>query len=580
MMFTEDEKNAELLNAFFSSAVSNLNVPEFSGINILAERISRPTPKAILKYKNHPSIVAINNFKKNFNFYFSVVSEEDFLKESKKLNPRKFTQSTNIPIKLLKENADIFASYLCDFFNQSIENIEFPSILKNVNITPLFKKGYRGSKENYPPVSILPVIFKIFEKLLCKKITIFMDPLLSKYQCGFRKGYSAQHCLLAMLEKWKNAVDKGKIFGALLTDFSKAFDSLSHDLLIAKLNAYGFSLLTLKLVHSYLSNRKQRTKIINAYRSWEEILFGVPQGSILGLILFNIFPSDLFLVLKNTDFASYADDNTIYDMGDSINDVIASLQGSSEKLFQWFSDNQLKGNTDKCHLIVSSDDPTEMKVGESVIKNNTGEKLLGINIDNKLTFDEHISGLCKKAAKQLRALARVASYMSLPKKKLLLNSFFNAQFNYYPLIWTLHSRSNNNNIKHLHERCFRIVYQDKQSSYENLLVKDGTVSMHHRNIQSLPIEMYKIKNDLSTEILSNVFTQRTQNHYRFRNASDFQIPFLRNVYHETEIISYFGPKIWDIVHAEMKNAISLNSFKAQIKKWLPFDCLVDFASRI
>ena len=100
-----------------------------------------------------------------------------------------------------------------------------------------------------------------------------MDPILSKYQCGFRKGYSAQHCLLAMLEKWKNAVDKGKIFGALLTDLSKAFDSLSHDLLIAKLNAYGFSLPALKLVHSYLSNRKQRTKINNAHSSWEEIIF-------------------------------------------------------------------------------------------------------------------------------------------------------------------------------------------------------------------------------------------------------------------------------------------------------------------
>ena len=143
MISSENEKNAELLNAFFSSAVSNLNIPEYSGINILAERISHPTLKAILKYKNHPSIVAINNLKKNYNFYFSVVSEEDVLKEIKKLNPRKSTQSTDIPIKLLKENADIFASYLCDFFNQSIENFEFPSILKNANKTSVFKKGYR-----------------------------------------------------------------------------------------------------------------------------------------------------------------------------------------------------------------------------------------------------------------------------------------------------------------------------------------------------------------------------------------------------------------------------------------------------
>ena len=149
-----------------------------------------------------------------------------------------------------------------------------------------------------------------------------------------------------MLEKWKNAVDKGKILGALLTDLSKAFDSLSHDLLIAKLNACGFSLPALKLVHSYLSNRKQRTKINTAYSSWEEILFGVPQGSILGPILFNIFLKDLFLVVKDTDFTSYADDSIIYDIGDSINDVIASLQDSPEKLFQWFSGKQLKGNTD------------------------------------------------------------------------------------------------------------------------------------------------------------------------------------------------------------------------------------------
>ena len=189
-------------------------------------------------------------------------------------------------------------------------------------------------------------------------------------------------------------------------------------MLVAKSNAYGFSFPALKLVHSYLSSRKQHTKINHVYSSWEETLFGVPQGSILGPILFNIFLSDLFLVIKDTDFASYADDNTIYDIGDSINDVIVSLQDKSEKLFQWFSDNQLKGNTDKCHLIVSSDDPTEIQVGESVIKNTNCEKLPGIKIDNKFTFDEHV-----------RALARITSYMSLPKKKLFLNSFFNAQFN-------------------------------------------------------------------------------------------------------------------------------------------------------
>ena len=133
-----------------------------------------------------------------------------------------------------------------------------------------------------------------FETLLCKQITVFVEPLLLKYHCGFRKGFSAQHCLLAMLEKWKNDVDKGKVFCALLIELSKAFDCLPHELIIAKLNACRFNLPALKLIHSYLSHKKQRTKINHAYSSWEETLFRVPLGSILGPTLFNIFLSDFF----------------------------------------------------------------------------------------------------------------------------------------------------------------------------------------------------------------------------------------------------------------------------------------------
>ena len=195
-----------------------------------------------------------------------------------------------------------------------------------------------------------------------------MDPLLSKYKCGFRRGFSAQNCLLAMLEKWKSSVDKGKAFGILPTDLSKAFDCLSHELIIVKLNAYGFSLSALKLMQSYLSERKQRTKINQAYSSWEEIPFGIPQGSIVGPILLNNFLSDLFLVVQNVDFAKYADDNTIYDAGDNIDGVIFSLQEPSKKLFNWYADNQMKANEDKCHLIVSTNELTEIQTGDFAIK--------------------------------------------------------------------------------------------------------------------------------------------------------------------------------------------------------------------
>ena len=143
-----------------------------------------------------------------------------------------------------------------------------------------------------------------------------MDSYLSKQQCGFRKGYSPQYCLLVMIEKWENTVDNEKCFKALLADLSKAFDCLSHKLLIAKLHVYGFDLPALKLIQSYLSNRKQRTKINTTYSSWEEILFGVPQGSVLGPSFFNIFLRDLFRVTCETDFTIYSDENTPYVLGD------------------------------------------------------------------------------------------------------------------------------------------------------------------------------------------------------------------------------------------------------------------------
>ena len=142
-----------------------------------------------------------------------------------------------------------------------------------------------------------------------------------------------------MLEKWKSTTDNKKSIGALLTDLSKAFDCLSHVLLITKLNAYEFNMSTLRFAHTYLKYRMQRTKISSEYSSWKEIMFGVPQGSILGPLIFNIFLCDLFLIMENIGIASYADDNTPYTTGNSIEEVIEKLKNAAKTLFQWLSDN-------------------------------------------------------------------------------------------------------------------------------------------------------------------------------------------------------------------------------------------------
>ena len=154
-----------------------------------------------------------------------------------------------------------------------------------------------------------------------------------------------------MIEKWRESLDQGGAYGALLTDLSKAFDCLPLVLLIAKLHAYGLDIKSLKLMFSYLINRKQRVKINGTYSSWSEILFGVPQGSILGPLLFNIFICDLFLFIQNFDIANYADDNTPYSAINNIADVLSNLKLQSNILNNWFKGNYMKANPGKYHLL-------------------------------------------------------------------------------------------------------------------------------------------------------------------------------------------------------------------------------------
>ena len=171
---------------------------------------------------------------------------------------------------------------------------------------------------------------KVVERSIFKQISSFFYDIFSKYQYGFRKGFSTQQCLLALLEKWMRSIDRGEVFGALLTDLSKACDCLNHDFLIAKLNAYGFSLRALRLIHDYLSNRKQRTRINNSCSTWMEVVFGVPQGSILGLLLFSFFLADLFFIVNSTDIANYGDDNVPHATANDIDSLIASLEEASK----------------------------------------------------------------------------------------------------------------------------------------------------------------------------------------------------------------------------------------------------------
>ena len=177
--------------------------------------------------------------------------------------------------------------------------------------------------------------------------------------------------------------------------------------------------------------------------------------------------ANLFFVLNKIDIANYADDNRSYTSSNDVNGLIKSSEEAFKKLFKWFDDNLMKSNSDKCHLLVSTNDNVVIKIGNFRIENTKRERLLGIQFDNKLSFDYHLSEVFKKASRKLYALGRVTPYINLSKRKILMNAFFNSQFSCCPLIWMCHSRIINKKINRLHKRCLRINYCDKQSHLKN-----------------------------------------------------------------------------------------------------------------
>ena len=224
------------------------------------------------------------------------------------------------------------------------------------------------------------------------------------------------------------------------------------------------------------------------------------------------------------------------------------------------------------HMLLSSAESLNFQISETVIRNSQSKKLLGVTFDNKLKFEKHINTICQKANRKLNALARITTYMELTKRRILMNAFFDSQFNYCPLIWMFHSRNLNNKINRLHERCLRVIYNDKTSSFEQLLENDNSVSIHHRNIQALAVEMYKVTNGLSPEIMNEIFQIREESRYNLRYTSLFTIPPIHSVYNGRESVSYMGPKIWELIPHAFKQINSLSGFKKAIKTWKPSNC--------
>lgn len=383
--------------------------------------------------------------RQNRNFLFTEISPETVINIIKTFNAKTSVGCDGFSNKVLKSIKEEIATPLSKFINQSFSTGIFPDLLKKARVVPIFKKGDETLVQNYRPISILPALSKIYERAMHDQITSYLDThqLLNPNQYGFRADHSTELASTHLVDKVISRFDKGFKTVGIFMDLSKAFDTLDHRILITKLARYGFAEGAITLMKSYLTNRKQFVQLDNVKSNLMGIKTGVPQGSILGPLLFSIYINDLSNACTILDSILYADDTTLtFSPNKNVHaDTLSrKINKELESINQWFCANKLSLNIEKTKFMLfhrprSSKLDLNLRIAGTQLEQVKTFRFLGLTLNEHMTWSDHITVISLKISKIIGIMRRLR--FSVPKTVLstIYNSLILPHLNFQILSW-------------------------------------------------------------------------------------------------------------------------------------------------